>query len=76
MDHPVIPSDLFGRPRQGLRRYRIPILDWSLIDTAATFMAARLMTRNAWGFGSIAVNFIALLAAGHVFHRLAGLDLY
>ena len=70
---PLIPTYLFGHPRQGLREFRIPIIDWSLIDTIATVIAAKALTRTSWASSSTVKNLIILLLIGDVCHRLAGL---
>ena len=36
--------NIFGKPRQGAHAMRIPVLDWALVDTALTVLAAALVT--------------------------------
>ena len=72
----IIPTYLFGHPRQGLRQIRIPIIDWSFIDTFLTLIAAKSLTRVSWASKDTLANFAALLIIGGICHRLAGLDLY
>lgn len=72
----IIPTYLFGHPRQGLRQIRIPIIDWSFIDTILTLIAAKALTRVSWASKDTLANFAALLIIGGICHRLAGLDLY
>lgn len=74
MDRPIIPTYLFGRPRQGLRQVRIPLIDWSLIDTLATYWAALFLARRQWISSSVWMNFFILLGLGHIGHRLAKLE--
>lgn len=73
MEKPLIPTYLFGHPRQGIRQIRIPILDWSLIDTLATYWAAAYLARRHYISSSTLSNFIILLVLGHFLHRLAGI---
>lgn len=73
MSDPVIPTYLFGHPRQGIRQIRIPILDWSFIDTLLTYVAARGMAKKGWITSSTIKNFLILLVIGHFAHQLAGL---
>jgi hypothetical protein len=38
-------KDLFGKPREGVHKYRIPILDLALIDVIMTIFGAYLISR-------------------------------
>ena len=71
----IIQSNLFGSPRTGIRQIRIPLIDWSLVDTVLTFLAADALTRVSWASKKIALNFIFLLILGSILHRLAGLHI-
>lgn len=70
---PLIPTYLFGHPRAGIRQLRVPIIDWSFIDTIATVIAAKALTRTSWASSSTLKNLIILLLIGNACHRIAGL---
>jgi len=36
---------IFGKPRTGVHSIRIPILDWALVDTAATVLLAWFLAK-------------------------------
>lgn len=71
----VIPTNLLGQPREGIRQIRIPFIDWSLFDTLLTVAAAIALTQVSWASSHILINFIILLIVGQLFHFLAGLDI-
>ena len=65
-------QDAFGKPRQGLHRWRIPVLDWALVDTALTIIAAWLLAK--WTGASFVLVLAALLLVGVLAHWLFCVD--
>lgn len=64
-----INPNLFGEPRKGIRRFRIPIIDWAILDTALTVMLAFFLSHH-YSIRFLPV-FIVLLLLAMIFHRLA-----
>ena len=63
-------KNLFGAPRTGAHAIRIPLLDWALVDTALTGVAAYWLAEyNGW---STTKTFIGLFVLGVVAHAAVG----
>lgn len=61
-------ADIAGRPREGVHKWRIPILDWALFDTLLTVAAALALGRGR--VCASVVWLLVLLAVGAVLHRV------
>jgi hypothetical protein len=61
-------QDIFGKPRQGIHKYRIPILDIALADTLLTVALAFIVSKvfNI----PFAVSFIIFILIGIVLHKI------
>lgn len=57
---------IFGKPREGAHKYRIPYLDVAAVDLGLTLVVAYLIP------GSFLLNSVALLFLGAVVHRVVG----
>jgi len=64
-------KELFGKPREGAHRHRIPFIDLALVDVVMTFVLGTVLwlaTKRQWqGFACIMV-FLLLLSI--IAHRL------
>lgn len=70
----MIDPFLFGEPRKGLRKIRIPILDWALLDTALTAFVAYYISKHVILTDNFWIVFGLLLLIGKASHRLVRLD--
>ena len=65
-------KDLFGKPREGSHKYRIPFIDLALVDIALTVLAGFLAVKFT-EFSPISV-FIFLLILAIVSHKIFCVD--
>ena len=61
-------SALFGKPGQGAHSLRIPLLNWALVDTLLTVLAAWLLAR--WTRSNFWLVLLTLFLVGTVAHVL------
>ena len=59
---------IFGKPREGAHKYRIPIIDVAVVDLGLTLVVAYFLP------GTFLYNSALLLAAGALAHRVVGLE--
>lgn len=61
-------KDIFGKPREGAHKVRIPILDIALVDVAATLAVAALISWiSDW---PVLIVFLVLIVISIAVHRL------
>jgi len=61
-------KDALGVPRQGVHKYRIPILDIALVDTVLTFIGAWLIQRYLFPETSYWIVLLLFFALGELLH--------
>jgi hypothetical protein len=66
-------AEIFGKPRTGLHKYRIPILDIAFVDVLLTFLVAYILYLAGIGYGTIG-NFIILFIIAEVLHAMFGVN--
>ena len=59
---------IFGNPREGAHKFRIPIIDVAAVDLLLTLGVGYLLP------GSFFLNTTLLIATGAFLHRLVGLE--
>ena len=64
--------EIFGKPREGSHKYRIPLLDVALVDVALTLLIGfliSLLIGASFGYTSLTLSVAGILA-----HRLFGVS--
>lgn len=65
-------KDIFGKPYEGVHQYRIPIIDWALIDVALVALVAYIF--YLFGYGNFWLTFVILFILGEIFHYMFGVQ--
>jgi hypothetical protein len=65
-------KDIFGKPRQGVHKYRIPVLDIALVDTLLTVLVAAIVAKVLKV--SFVLTFIVFILGGIVIHKIFCVD--
>lgn len=63
-------KDILGVPRQGVHKYRIPILDIALVDTVLTFIGAWFIHKWLFPTTSYWIVLILFFILGELLHML------
>jgi len=65
-------KDIFGKPREGVHRFRIPIVDWALVDVVLIVLLTIIF--YMLGYKRIFLIFIILFFVGQLFHYMFGVQ--
>ena len=65
-------KDIFGKPGEGVHRFRIPIVDWALVDV--TLIVLLTIIFYMLGYKQIFLIFIILFFVGQLFHYMFGVQ--
>lgn len=65
-------KDIFGKPRQGVHKYRIPVLDIALVDTVLTVLLSIVIAKIFKV--SFLLTFIVFILLGVVVHKIFCVD--
>ena len=60
---------LLGKPREGLHKWRVPIVDLAAFDLAATAVGAYLLSPRKT-YTLVTINFLLLWSAGVILHKM------